>query len=43
MTLLKKEPSLNRINNKLKKKIRELGDLSGLDDDITFLAAEFLR
>lgn len=41
--LLQKETSLDDINKKLLDTIKELEDLSGLEDDITFLAAEFLR
>ena len=41
--LIQKESSLSGINNKLLDKIKELEDSSGLVDDITFLAVEFLR
>lgn len=41
--LLQNESSLERLNDKLILKIKELENLSGLTDDITFLAAEFLR
>lgn len=41
--LLGKHRSLMDINTLLKNKIRELEEISGVDDDITFLAAEFLR
>lgn len=41
--LLRKEKSLKGISNQLKGKIRELENLSRVEDDITFLAVEFLR
>ena len=40
--LLEKQKTLAGILTKVKSKIRELEDHSGLDDDITFLTAEFL-
>jgi serine phosphatase RsbU (regulator of sigma subunit) len=40
--LLSKEKTLTSIFSKIKTKIKGLEDQSGIEDDITFLAAEFL-